>query len=54
MEAWGFVSFFCLHMRLACFNNDETIGWVVGAKKKKRVGGVLWKHAFSQTAEGKE
>lgn len=31
------MSFFCLHMRFACFNNEETTGWVVRGKKK---GGV--------------
>lgn len=32
MEVWGCMSFLCLHMGLACYNNEETIGWVRGKK----------------------
>lgn len=53
MEAWGFVSFFCLHMRLAYFNNEETIGWVVGAKKKKGGGGSYGNMRFPRQLKEK-
>lgn len=53
MEAWGFVSFFCLHMRFACFNNEETIGWVVRGKKK-RGGGLLETCIFPDKLEEKD